>query len=246
MICVATKKSVQTLLGAVLVWAALTVAAVPVQAQASSPNVDPFERLNRGVFQFNETIDGILLRPLAQGYEFITPRFVRTGVSNFFSNLFYPRVIINQLLQGKPLIAVQDTTRFVVNSTFGIGGLFDIATPTGLERNHEDFGQTLGVWGVGAGPYLVLPIFGPSSVRDSIGLVADYYSDPLFYYKDESTIWQLSGLAIISKRAELFGAERLISGDKYLFVRDSHLQRRKYLVQDGALTEEDDPFLADD
>lgn len=224
--------------------AALLMVAAPAQAQVQ--NNDPLETLNRGMFTFNETLDGVVFRPLATAYEAVLPQFMRTGVNNFFSNLFYPTVIINQALQGKFVLALQDTTRFIANSTFGVGGLFDVATSDGLYANHEDFGQTLGVWGLKTGPYLVLPLWGPSNLRDGPALVADYYTNPLTHLRNERMAWQLGSLALVEKRAELFRAERLVSGDKYLFVRDAYLQRREYLVKDGAIAEGEDPFLADD
>lgn len=231
------------MLGLVLGVAIVLFAVAPVQAQTQ--NADPLEAFNRGMFTFNETLDGVLFRPLATGYEAVLPQFARTGIRNFFNNLFYPTVIVNQLLQGKVMLALQDTTRFVANSTFGVAGLFDVATSDGLYANHEDFGQTLGYWGLKTGPYLVLPLWGPSNIRDGVGLAGDFYTNPLTHLKNERLTWQLGGLAMLEKRAELFKAERLVSGDKYLFVRDAYLQRREYLVKDGAMAEEDDPFLTD-
>jgi len=181
---------------------------------------------------------------VAKGYQAVLPEFAETGVRNFFNNLFYPAVVINQILQGKFLFAIQDATRLVVNSTFGIGGLFDIATPTGLVERQEDFGQTLGVWGFKTGPYLVLPIWGPSNIRDGVAIVGDTYTNPLFHIENDRLRYSMLGLALVDQRAELFRAEKLISGDKYLFVRDAYLQRRKYLVKDGAMDEVEDPFLA--
>lgn len=238
--------------GGISVWARQVVLAagllalLPSTAQAQAANIDPLEGFNRRVFAFNEMVDDMLMRPVAKGYQAVMPDFAETGVRNFFNNLFYPAVVINQILQGKFLFAIQDATRFVVNSTFGIGGLFDIATPTGLHERHEDFGQTLGVWGFKTGPYVVLPIWGPSNVRDGVAIVGDTYMNPLFYVEADRLRYSLLGLALVDQRAELFRAEKLISGDKYLFVRDAYLQRRKYLVQDGAMDEVEDPFLADE
>ncbi|PPR14233.1 MAG: hypothetical protein CFH43_01055, partial [Proteobacteria bacterium] len=154
----------------------------------------------------------------------------------------------NQFLQGKVKLGFQDTTRFLINSTFGIAGLFDVADKFGLKEHNEDFGQTLGVWGVTSGPYVVLPFFGPSSVRDAVARGGDYYIDPSNYeYFDDrrATKNRMTALSVISTRAELLKAERLISGDKYAFMRDAYLQKREDMVRDGKSETIDDPFLDD-
>lgn len=207
---------------------------------------DPFEPVNRPIASFNDTFDRYLLKPVAQGYDSITPEFVQDGVSNFFGNLTYPIVMTNQFLQGKIKLGFQDTTRFLINSTFGVAGLFDVADKFGLKEHKEDFGQTLGVWGVASGPYVVLPFFGPSSVRDTVGRGGDYYIDPTNYrYFDErrATKNRMTALNVVNTRAELQKAERLISGDKYAFMRDAYLQKREDLIRDGRSETIDDPFL---
>lgn len=215
---------------------------------STHPVNDPIEPVNRVFYKFNDTLDGYILKPLAKGYDTVTPTFARTGVDNFFSNLRYPIVFVNQFLQGKVKLGLQDTGRFLVNTTFGLAGLVDVAENFGLEEHDEDFGQTFGFWGMGSGPYIVLPIFGPSNVRDSIGLVADSYTDPLNYeYFDDHRAIKNRTLALdlIEKRAQILKSEKLIVGDRYTFIRDAYMQKRESLILDGAVSE-DDPFLDDE
>lgn len=197
---------------------------------------DRFERTNRAVYKFNDSLDRHVAKPLAKGYVKVTPRPVRTGVSNFFHNLSYPTVIVNDLLQGKLKSFGGDTARLVVNTTIGIGGLFDPATKMGLPAGDEDFGQTLGKWGVPPGPYVVLPIFGPSDVRDTFGFVADQFTDPKFYVNDLYLSLALSGGTLLDKRAELLSTDDVLARafDPYVFVRNAYLQRREFQVKDGA------------
>lgn len=211
-------------------------------AKAEDANVDPLEGFNRTVFTFNEGLNTVAIKPITTLYKFVTPDFLEKGISNFFSNLFYPKVIVNQLLQGKPMLALQDTTRFVVNSTIGIGGLLDVASDGGLEAHSEDFGQTLAVWGFEESPYLVLPIFGPSTVRDGIGKLPDMYMNPMFHVEDKGTRRALLAGSIVDARSNFMKAEELITGDKYLFLRDAYLQRRQFLINDKKAAETD-PFV---
>jgi len=199
--------------------------------------LDPWENWNRKVFAFNEGLDDYVLKPVATGYANVVPRVARQGVDNFFNNFADAWSAINNVLQGKFERAFQDTVRFTTNSTFGIGGLLDIASDFGLEHHYEDFGQTLGVWGFGPGAYVVWPLFGPSTVRDSIALPADSWiaSPGLLIYNGN---WQtgITLLRIINTRANLLGASRVLDDialDKYTFVRDAYLQRRRNLVFDG-------------
>ncbi|MBM3344836.1 MAG: VacJ family lipoprotein [Betaproteobacteria bacterium] len=197
---------------------------------------DPFEPVNRAVYKFNDGVDTVLFRPLAQGYRAVLPQFVRTSVSNFFSNINDVLVCLNNLLQGKPTAAYADLGRFLMNSTLGLGGLFDIATPLGVEKNNEDFGQTLGRWGVGGGPYLVLPFLGPSNIRDTVGRAVDSYGDPLRYMNDIRWRNSLVGTRFVNQRAELLDTTTILETaalDEYLFVRDAYLQRRRNLIYDG-------------
>lgn len=196
--------------------------------------IDPYEDFNRSMFAFNDGVDTYFLKPVTQGYKFVMPDVAETGVSNFFSNLLEVRNIINALLQGKGEKAANSTGRFIFNSTIGLAGLFDVAGGIGLEKEDgEDFGQTLGTWGVGSGSYLVLPLLGPSTVRDGVGIPVDMYLDPANYHEQSSVRTGLTVLEVIDTRAGLLEAEKLISGDKYVFIRDAYLQRREYLVKDG-------------
>jgi phospholipid-binding lipoprotein MlaA len=195
---------------------------------------DPLEPMNRVVFSVNETLDKYALRPAAKGYVKVVPSPVRKGVNNFFVNLFYPRVIVSNLLQGKPKRAASDTARFLVNTTIGLVGILDVATPMGLPRHSEDFGQTFGVWGIGPGWYLVLPFYGPSTNRDLVGRVADAQLNPLRYASDDTELAAMVVYAI-DKRSEFLGADRLVEDafDPYLFIRGAYLERRQAMIKDA-------------
>jgi phospholipid-binding lipoprotein MlaA len=206
----------------------------PIFAVAEEPiNVDPWEGFNRAMFSFNDTLDRYALKPAAQGYKAITPDLVETGVSNFFGNLSDIGSMVNNLLQLKGNAAGQDLGRVIFNSTVGLGGVIDIATPMGLPEHNEDFGQTLGYWGVDTGPYLVLPLLGPSNIRDGIGRIPDSMVDPVGEVNPIRTRNQLTALRIIDTRAGLFAAEELLTGDGYTAMRDAYMQRREFLVNDG-------------
>ena len=217
---------------------ALVAGCATTQQTERVAKIDPFESINRAVFTFNENADEYVIKPAAEAYQFVLPEFVRTGVTNFFSNIGDVFVAVNNLLQGKPGNAANDIGRFLVNSTIGILGLFDVATDAGLEKNKEDFGQTLGVWGVPSGPYVVLPLFGASSVRDTAGLVVDIKTD-FILNSDHLNHDQKVGstvLRVINQRANLLNASQLLEDaafDKYSFLRDSYLQRRRNQVYDG-------------
>lgn len=204
---------------------------------------DPLEPINRGIYHFNDGVDNLIIKPAAEIYRSALPQFARTGISNFFSNIGDVIVALNNLLQGKFLHAVSDVGRIVVNTTAGLLGVFDVATETGLEKHNEDFGQTLGYWGIGNGPYLVLPILGPSSMRDTVGLVADYKTNPLTYVDPNRDRTALFGLLFISRRAELLETSKILETaalDPYEFMRDAYLQRRRNLVHDGTPPLDDD------
>lgn len=205
---------------------------------------DPWEGFNRGVFAFNDTLDRAVLKPVARGYRWATPQPVQTGVGNFFSNLGEIRTTLNSLLQGKPGNAGRSTSRFLLNTTVGVAGLWDVATPMGITAEREDFGQTLGVWGVGEGPYLVLPLLGPSTVRDTGGLPLDMVTYPVYYVENDKVRYGLTALRIVDVRAGLLDQEELIQGDRYTFIRDAYLQHRRFEVSDGELG--DDPFASED
>ena len=221
--------------------AALTAAALLASGCAtggggSGAAADPLEPLNRAVFEFNELGDTYVAKPAAQAYSFVVPELFRGMLGNAFSNVRDLWTAANQLLQGKPMAALGDLSRFVINSTFGFAGVADVASEMGLERHIEDFGQTLGRWGIASGPYLVLPIFGPSSVRDGLGFVAGIYADPLRYVGSEGFSNNLRLTREIDQRASLLSAGRVLEGaalDKYSFMRDGFLQRRRNQVWDG-------------
>ena len=222
-----------------LVVAAMVMAGcATVPADSGNDPRDPIESFNRQVFEFNDVVDRAVLKPVAQAYEYVLPEPVRDCVSNIFSNFREPSNAVNNLLQGKPVDAVSDTCRFVVNSTIGLLGCFDPARQMGLEKHNEDFGQTLGRWGIGSGPYLVVPILGPSTVRDAIGIYgAEPYLDVNFYIDNVRVRNAILGTRVVNQRAELLQTDDLISGaalDKYRFIRDGYLQRRRSLVYDGS------------
>ena len=204
---------------------------------------DPLEPINRGIYQFNDGLDRVVLKPVAEAYRGVLPQFMRTGVSNFFANINDVIVALNNLLQGKIPDAVSDAGRVVVNSTVGILGVLDVATEIGLEKHNEDFGQTLGRWGFGDGPYLVLPFFGPSNLRDALSRIVDYRLDPLTYVdpsRDRNQLWLAR---IINRRAELLDTSKILETaalDPYEFLRDAYLQRRRNLVYDGSPPPEKD------
>lgn len=217
--------------------AVMLVVAAGLGGCATSGNPkDPIEGFNRGVFAFNEAVDKVAIKPLAQGYEAVVPLPGRTGIMNFFYNVNDVVVALNNLLQGKFADALSDLGRVAVNTTLGIGGLFDIASELGLEQHDEDFGQTLGRWGVGDGAYVVLPLVGPRTIRDTGGLVVDIFTNPI-YVDDVATRNILFGTRFISTRAQLLPADKAIeeaSLDKYAYIRDAYLQRRRSLIFDGA------------
>ena len=201
---------------------------------------DPLEPMNRAIFEFNEIVDDNVLKPIAKGYKYVTPDPVEVGISNFFSNLGEIGTITNDLLQLKFSQAGRDTMRFFLNSTLGIFGIFDVATPLGLSKNKEDFGQTLGFWGVPDGPYLVLPFLGPSSFRDGPSMIVDYELSPVEQLHHEER-QVLQTLDIVDTRARLLRATKILdtaAKDKYIFIRESYLQKRESQVNDGNVKEE--------
>jgi phospholipid-binding lipoprotein MlaA len=215
-------------------------ASIPAGVEPS-PN-DPWEPFNRSVFEFNEGLDAYVLKPVVTGYRFVLPEFVRDGIYNFFSNYSDIYTALQNLLQGKPDYAFSDLMRLEDNTTFGLGGLIDMATPGGLPKHKEDWGQTFGVWGLPAGPYVVLPFFGPSSVRDTFGTVADLESDYLFrLLPDVALRNSLTGLRVVNSRNTYYEAGDLLDGaalDKYSFMRDAYIQRREYQINEGREDEE--------
>jgi phospholipid-binding lipoprotein MlaA len=226
-------------IGAALVAALLFTGCATIQQARGGPGqkLDPWENWNRKVFAFNERLDEYVLKPVATAYANVVPQPVRRGVDNFFANVADAWSAVNNVLQGKGQPAFEDVVRFTTNSFFGIGGVFDVASEIGIPRHKEDFGQTLGVWGFGAGAYIVWPVLGPSSVRDSFGLPLDlYYASPSHWINDGRTQVGLTALQIVNTRANLLGASQVLDDialDKYTFLRDAYLQRRRSLIFDG-------------
>ena len=225
----------------------LSVALFGGCASTNNPR-DPLEPFNRAVYQFNDGLDKAVMKPVATVYREILPDFVQTGVTNFFNNLYDIITALNNLLQGKISDAASDIGRLAINTTIGVAGLLDVATEIGLEKHKEDFGQTLGRWGIGSGPYLQLPFFGPSSVRDAIGLFGDFRADPIRWIWRDHTVTRSAmwGLFYVNLRANLLESTRILDEaalDPYEFQRDAYLQRRRNLVYDGnppPLPEEED------
>ncbi len=228
-----TLKTIKSLLLTLTI--ALTTASC-ASVNGPSPEYDPFESYNRAMFSFNDAVDRTVIKPVAAAYRDYVPSPIRTGVSNFFSNLGDILVVLNDLLQGKFSQARDDTIRVVYNTFFGLFGLIDVATYMGLPKNHEDFGQTLAVWGVSDGPYLVLPLLGPSTIRDTAGLLVDAQADPVYNIRDTQARYATVGLKAVDTRADLLGASKVLDQaafDRYAFLRDAYLQRRKHLIYDG-------------
>ncbi|MDR6913631.1 phospholipid-binding lipoprotein MlaA [Pseudomonas sp. 3296] len=214
-----------------------SVLLVPFAAQAASED-DPWESVNRPIYKFNDVIDTYALKPVAQGYEYITPQFLEDGIHNMFRNVGDVTNLVNNILQAKPAAAGTDTARIIFNTTFGLLGFFDVGTKMGLNRNDEDFGQTLGYWGMGSGPYVMLPLLGPSTLRDAPSKFVDSYTGPYPYINDVPVRNSVFGLNIVDTRASLLSSEKLITGDKYIFIRNAYLQNREFKVKDGKV--EDD------
>lgn len=204
-------------------------------APAQKDSRDPWERMNRTTYKFNDKVDKAVLRPVARGYQKVTPSFVRTGVSNFLDNLNYPIVIVNDLLQAKFLTAGRDTGRLLMNTTLGIGGLLDPASTAGLVKNSNDFGLTLGTWGAGKGPYFVIPFLGPTDVRDGLGRIPDSFASPANYIGNAPVHYSLWTLSLLDVRYRLLSVDQAIDSayDPYLFVKNAYLQRRDYQLNGG-------------
>jgi len=224
----------------------LLAACATVPPDAGTDPKDPYEKVNRQVFEFNDTLDRYVLKPVAKGYKAVVPDAFRLCISSFFANLGEIKNAVNDILQAKFSGAATDTGRLVINSTLGVGGCFDVATKMGLERRSQDFGLTFANWGAGTGPYLVLPLFGPSDLRDGIGLVPDAFTNPVTYISPERDRYILFGAALIDTRTLLLDATDLVDKmaiDKYRYTRDAYLQRRTSLQYEGnppPPSEEDD------
>jgi len=210
---------------------------------------DPFEEFNRKTFEFNENVDKKILKPVAEFYSNFPPK-VKNGVTNFFNNLEDVETSINQVLQGKPKKSINDISRFIINSTIGLAGFIDVASKIGLVRHEEDFGQTLAVWGVGSGPYIMLPGLGPSTLRDTLSRPVSSFSSLTFHMTDTDVNIALKTMDAIETREKLLDVESLLSGDKYSFVKDAYIQSINYEIKDGIDVEDDfvddmDDFLID-
>lgn len=212
----------------------LSAGVLSVGAHADE-HVDPWESFNRPVFTFNDTLDTYALRPIAKGYNYVTPQILDDGISNVFDNVGEVNNLANNLLQGKLHNAGVDTARLLINTTVGLLGFFDVATHAGLTRSNEDFGQTLAVWGLGSGPYVVVPFLGPSTPRDFTGTLADTTRIMVGNIDHVPTRNSITATNVIDTRADLLESEKLITGDKYTFIRNAYLQRRDYLINDGVV-----------
>jgi phospholipid-binding lipoprotein MlaA len=221
-------------------WVAGLLLSGTVHAQAH--NIDPWQSFNRPVYGFNKAFDRVLIRPLALAYTNYLPVPAKMGVRNFFNNLDDINVVVNDVLQLKFRQALGDSCRFLINSTAGMGGLLDPAASMGLLKHYEDFGQTLGFWGMGDGGYLILPILGSSTLRDAIGTIPDLALSPLRFATEGELRVGLVLLDMVDTRTSYFAAESMIRGDEYVFVRNAYMQRREYLVLDGQVVDEFDDF----
>lgn len=212
-------------------------------SQAASED-DPLEGFNRAVFAFNDGADALVLRPLATVYKEFTPKPARTGFNNFFRNLYDFNVLLNASLQGRFDYAADSAGRLVINSTLGFLGFFDVASDMGIPQYQTDFGHTLAIWGVPRGPYVMLPLLGPRTARSTVGTGVDGWASPMSQAFADEPEWMLRSFDIIDQRARLLGTDQLISGDRYLFIRDVYLQQRNVLVNDGKTQDEFSEFDA--
>jgi phospholipid-binding lipoprotein MlaA len=231
----------------IIVFATAGCATVDASRAGPANPRDPWESWNRKVFNFNEVLDENVLKPVATAYVAVVPRLVRQGVENFFNNFADAWSAVNNLLQGKAERALTDVVRVTTNTVFGFAGVLDIASEAGIEHTYEDFGQTLGHWGFGPGPYVVWPLFGPSNLRESFALPLDRGVSPALAIHDIGVQWGLSALQVVNVRAGLLSASKVLDGaglDKYGFIRDAYLQRRRSLVYDG--DPPDEPELPDE
>jgi phospholipid-binding lipoprotein MlaA len=233
------EKYARSVLGIFILLSAAGCVTLPPNHQKAPQ--DPWESWNRGVYRVNDALDRAVAKPIAKTYVKIVPSPLRTGVSNFFANLNTPTVMFNDALQGKFVAAANDLGRFVLNSTVGIGGLLDPATSAGLQRNDEDFGQTLGVWGLHPGPFVELPLLGASDLRDAPAKIVDVYTNPRQYIHNNWVKYGLWPVDFVDRRASLLSLDDTLKHvyDPYAFIRDAYLQRRAYLVSDGKVTDEE-------
>lgn len=217
---------------------------------AGHANEDPWESFNRSVYSFNNTADAYLVKPVAQGYAYLMPEIGRKGVNNFFNNLLDVSGALNGFLQGRVDQGLENVGRVLINSTVGIFGLFDIATALGVPQYQTDFGHTLSIWGVPQGPFVMVPFLGPRTVRSGVGTAFDAYASPLGQMGNSDPAWGLRVFNLVDLRAGLLGADELLSGDQYIFLRDAYLQQRRLQTSDGQLVDDfsefDDGWEEDD
>lgn len=221
---------------------ALALPVAAVSAEEEPRNVDPFEPFNRAMFTVNNNLDQYLIRPIAVGYDWVLPGFAKRGVGNMFANFYDFNSAINGVLQGRFIGAGQSGGRFLINSTIGLVGLFDVATPMGVRPYRTDFGHTLSIWGFESGPYLMVPFFGPRTIRSGTGTIFDAYTSVPTYMPTvglRNTLW---GLGLIDGRSRLLQADELITGDRYIFVRDAYLSNREAFVNDGVVKDDFSDF----
>ena len=217
---------------------------------ASNAEEDPWESFNRSIYSFNNTADTYLVKPVAQGYAYIMPEVGRKGVNNFFNNLLDVNGALNGFLQGRVDQGLENVGRVIINSTIGIFGLFDVATKLGVPQYQTDFGHTLSIWGVPQGPFVMLPFLGPSTMRSGVGTAFDAYASPMGQMGNSDPAWGLRVFNIVDLRAGLLGADELLSGDQYIFLRDAYLQQRRLQISDGKVVDDfsefDDGWEEDD
>ena len=209
---------------------------------ASNAEEDPWESFNRSIYSFNNTADTYLVKPVAQGYAYIMPEVGRKGVNNFFNNLLDVNGALNGFLQGRVDQGLENVGRVIINSTIGIFGLFDVATKLGVPQYQTDFGHTLSIWGVPQGPFVMLPFLGPSTMRSGVGTAFDAYASPMGQMGNSDPAWGLRVFNIVDLRAGLLGADELLSGDQYIFLRDAYLQQRRLQTSDGQLVDDFSEF----
>tara|TARA_Y100001968_G_scaffold41656_1_gene31753 strand:- start:86 stop:772 length:687 start_codon:yes stop_codon:yes gene_type:complete len=208
--------------------------------------IDPFQNLNEKTHNLNQSLDESIATPIAKIYRKVTPDFVEVGVTNFTDNIEDVNIALNNLLQGKVKDGFSDILRFTINSTIGVLGFFDIASSMGLQKHSEDFGQTLAVWGVSDGPYIVLPVLGPSTLRDTLARIPEAFMTPLLLIDHDRTGYELTAIDLLDKRARYLGLESIVIGDEYLFYRDAYFQSREFDIKDGLIEDDFDDFDFED
>jgi len=204
--------------------------------------VDPFQNLNEKTHNLNQSLDKSIATPIAKIYRKVTPDFLEVGVTNFTDNIEDINIALNNLLQAKIKDGISDILRFTINSTIGLAGFFDIASSMGFQKHSEDFGQTLAVWGVSDGPYIVLPILGPSTLRDTLARIPEAFMTPLLLIDHDRTGYELTAIDLLDKRARYLGLESIVVGDEYLFYRDAYFQSREFDINDGLIEDDFDDF----